>query len=547
MSTNIGTTQVTAGEICTKRAAEFLGINGSSPSTPLSWDAYSDFLGKTIDLNTYDPACSNNTARKASSSLCTVDNSNVATMKCSVSAGLGFVKSGDSCKTVGCPPGFRTKKGVCEVEPVLKDYSRDKRAYCQERWYDWFTIPNYQLGNNYSNTNILIKEKVDGQLAEEVTTSNLVFCYKPCPKGQMPLYRKDPVDNDTMGDETNRLEKCVNKNEYFISKYAGSDDFCPLAAIHAITSTPTSIKQKLDDNYTTFWSHSAGEPNVDVQRPLTSRATEDAAYISEKVIPQVVNDVIISSQASVHGSGGGNEFAARACSALETPSRVEYAYDMCRKLKDMGDDTTFGDTYINTGISDKTKAIKNIKHACNALFSDVRTSTAFDVYSPPDMSDSERLIMFTDVDDTDVADLNTDPYDPKYDKDPVQPRTLGSTIPKAVKLGIFLALLPFIAFAVYLIFTYAYIGLRLLIWKVWRPAMKWLDTSPSMVNVYRLLWNTIYWLHMMPISFETTQGLREKSYDYADASDEVYWFSTKVEEATRHHDSLLLKLKRLRI
>jgi hypothetical protein len=515
------------GEVCTKKAADRLF------GADLSADTYSKFLSNATDLNTYDPVCSNNRNRLSTKSMCTVDSQNTAMMHCSLSAGVGFVESGTNCKAIECPPGFRPKgSDTCEVEPLLKDYSRDKRAFCHERWYDWFTVPNYHLGNNYSNTNIEVKDN-------DVLTSNLVFCYSPCPAGQMPLYRTDPVDGDSMGMGNDVLDKCVSKSEYFISKYANTDDYAPLAAIHAITATQKTLESGFNLSYSNLnIATSTSQPNVDIQSKLVNQKLTDAGYVATFVIPGAVNDMTIQQKVSKLGSGGGNRYAAQACSALENPERVKYAYDVCKLLKTMDDDTTFADKYVNPNVADKTAAIKKLKLSCNALFSDYNTSSAFDSYTPDDVEPEDILIKFDNIDGTEVDDLVADPYDRANNIPPEGADAPFVVLPRSVKLGITLALLPFLLFALYIVITNLYVVLKFINKYVLRNINRYVFS-----NIKYVLCIVLQSMNILKIDTPAHKIVWNYQFDLADAKDTGWWLNRVSERLTKERDDLKFEYK----
>lgn len=89
---------------------------------------------------------------------------------------------------------------------------RAKKNYCQEKWYDWFSIPDYFLNNTYN----LYK-----------STSNVEKCLRPCNIGF--------IAND---------DKCVSKINYDYGKYSTSFHYLPISLILLLGSTRNSLLAK---------------------------------------------------------------------------------------------------------------------------------------------------------------------------------------------------------------------------------------------------------------------------------------------------------------
>jgi hypothetical protein len=465
-------------EVCTVDAAQQLGFNGDRLRNL--------FTANNDKMELYFNSCKNygNPLEKSQKKLCSqrTNDSNEYKMNCTAATNgtVGFKRIADTCKTVSCPPGFKRNQttDLCETEPTFKDYWRDKRAFCQERWYDWFTVENYHLGNNYSNTEVQIMEekKVEGGDVLKVLASNLVSCYSPCPTGKVPLYRRDPVDSDTMGDEIDKIDQCVSKTDYFTAKYKNTDDYCPLAAIHAITLSKANIESRIREQRDSVRNNTEFNPITSAVNELNSTISKDVEYISAQAV-KAANNVMINPKC-VSGNGCGNEYNARACSALESdPKRVEYAYQQCDILTNyspntkrdtlIGNEADYADKYLaHLGPTDRTKHLRNLKRSCNALFADPSKSTASDAYPAA----AENPISFTAIDQTEVGDAIEDPYDPQFDQEPFE---IMNRLPGSIKMGLLLAILPFVAWVLYLALGNVLIVLRWLRWTALRPAYKW--------------------------------------------------------------------------
>jgi hypothetical protein len=88
--------------------------------------------------------------------------------------------------------------------------SRINSSYCENKWYDWFIVPNYHFGNQYQkDAGIYSKEDVKK-------------CYKPCPKGYMPYV------------DTNGSNICIEKINAENGLYSKKLDYSPFGLINLI-------------------------------------------------------------------------------------------------------------------------------------------------------------------------------------------------------------------------------------------------------------------------------------------------------------------------
>jgi hypothetical protein len=122
----------------------------------------------------------------------------------------------------------------------LADAEVSKQYRCDERWYDWFSIPNYHLGNGYENPD----------------PANPGTCYTPCQAGSLPAFQLDPVDGQNLhfipNEENNG--QCISRANYFGGKYAAGTDYCPLSWIYILNSSPQSLENLVNKNNQQFAS-----------------------------------------------------------------------------------------------------------------------------------------------------------------------------------------------------------------------------------------------------------------------------------------------------
>lgn len=83
------------------------------------------------------------------------------------------------------------------------------KQLCEERWHDWFCIPDYHHGNKYFN-----------EIPSELSGSKSVgTCYTPCPFNYIPR------------DDTPNANKCIIKDQYKGGIVANTFNYTPLAMI----------------------------------------------------------------------------------------------------------------------------------------------------------------------------------------------------------------------------------------------------------------------------------------------------------------------------
>ncbi len=100
--------------------------------------------------------------------------------------------------------------------PLYKYQKR--KAFCENKWYDWMVVPNYHLGNQY--------ERDSGAYSKR----DVRKCYKPCGKGMFPY----------LTSENQKI--CIPKTEAFDGAYAKKLDYSPLALINLIGNSKETLK-----------------------------------------------------------------------------------------------------------------------------------------------------------------------------------------------------------------------------------------------------------------------------------------------------------------
>lgn len=335
---------VTPGEVCTLAMASNLGI--------IDTTNYFKSSANYGDVRTYNNDKDDNENR--TKEVCSyTSNARDAYIPCTIEHGVGFtrkISDRSKCITYDCPPGFENN-GVQCTKP-LEDYVITKQSHCDERWYDWFMVPNYHLGNTYYSPKV-------GQ------------CYKPCPARSVPQYAKDPVDDTSAGmNMQERLDRCVNRNEYMSGKYQEGSDYCPLAWVYRLYNTPTTFQTSINTELDNL-AKLKGSSNMNKHfTELRDKAVSESASLAAEA-SSVIENITPPNDAMM-----------QACSTLNNPERLNVAYEICSEIKD--DDTRYAEELAQMNntpavIAQKTKMLKQ---ACNALFCNMKGSANDEIGKP---------------------------------------------------------------------------------------------------------------------------------------------------------------------
>ncbi len=339
--------QVSAIEVCTIESAKQLGLYSTNGNF---------YTGGYTDLKTYNSSA--DVGRTKDLCYQSADGAN-SYMFCSAAhSNIAYVKRGDKCQTMTCPTGW---SGVQKCQKPLQDAIVSKRSHCDERWYDWFTVPNYHLGNKYQS---------DSNIAGT--------CYNPCPVDHVPHYKYDPVDESTFGlSGKEALDKCVPRNQYFGGKYNDGSDYCPLAWVYRMGASPDVLQDIMTSNMSTYATGASvsGTSNVDflkLQEPATMQSLANSIYNHTSTIAE---NVVAPSSPSMQ----------QACRTLQTNERLEGAYNICSKIASLEGENEFLSKRELAGDStDVAEAkLKVLKQACNATFCDANNDAAYVIKRDP--------------------------------------------------------------------------------------------------------------------------------------------------------------------
>ena len=138
----------------------------------------------------------------------------IAVENCSLSSPF-LTYEDNKCKIKNgvCPDGFKFKDGECVFNDV-KQFSRDRKSFCDDKWYDWFRVPNHHLNNGYK---IYRNSRSDHK-------RDITKCFEPCGFNEVPFGRTGMISRVHMN-------KCIAKKDLNYGMYSGID-YCPIALVH---------------------------------------------------------------------------------------------------------------------------------------------------------------------------------------------------------------------------------------------------------------------------------------------------------------------------
>jgi hypothetical protein len=300
-----------AGEVCSLAVAEEINIRDYSGGYYI--DGYSDVktyneaedTRNNADIYKLCDEITNRTGSKAAP-LCVLQSN----------AGFGFTRQKgpnsiiyNECVTAECPDGFKVdpKNPNSCIKPK-KPKTTFLKNINEERWHDWFMVPDYHLGNKY----------------ERVGDTN----FAPCIKGSIPSYEKDPVDGlQRIFNSSNKddLKKCVDKTHYLGGKYLKSETHCPLAWVYRVGATNKDLKEMYNDLINDI--DDSGNEHLDTLKN----------EIDDKIYEQIYKPVISYGFADYIGKSQTEE-AKVACAKLDTanPQRKSKAFTICNTIHQLG-------------------------------------------------------------------------------------------------------------------------------------------------------------------------------------------------------------------
>lgn len=338
------TESVSAGEVCSLKVAKTLNIDDINNNSYYLNDysdvkTYNDTQDNLNNTHLYKLCEPTNITETKSAPLCVLESN----------AGFGFTKKRnpttlayDSCVTAECPKDFIEEDNSCKKPKKPKTILLN--SVVEDRWYDWFMIPDYHLGNKYS--------RVDG------------INYAPCEKDSVPSYGIDPVDNSRryFNDSKDDLGKCVEKTKYFGGKYFTSETYCPLSWIYRAGATKKDLKHMYEDLI----------ENID----NTDRANEYLDILKNKVDNLIHTDIyqpVINYGFKDYVGESRGDHSKTACGVLESdPEKMRNARIICETIKQLGKEQ-YIEKLMNENNEDENIAKKKYGRAiqaCHTVFCD---------------------------------------------------------------------------------------------------------------------------------------------------------------------------------
>jgi hypothetical protein len=365
---------VHSGEICTIETAKTYGIFDSTKyfkDIPL------------IEANKINIHIDNNDDTEKEYALCNVQNK-TAYKNCVLSTNNPWKTlndTGEFCMLpldVSLPNALRYNENTKLIDkPNNIPLFRAKKDYCQEKWYDWFTIPDYFLNNTYN----LYK-----------SSSNIEKCLRPCNLGF--------IASD---------DKCVPKIKYDYGKFSTSFHYLPVSLILLLGSTRSSLLAKHNKILYETKQKLSNDVYIDndLYDNLTGNESQTNIYndIKKELKEHIINllnipfneDNIIEPSYDVQSVSN----------KLMFKDRIEDAYEIAKTIYTMSTSTKDDDIKLFkewkeqladiTGLSQTdTKFFKQIlilKKACNVAFDNQTTySSDFILYTlNKDLKTGEKI------------------------------------------------------------------------------------------------------------------------------------------------------------
>lgn len=209
------------------------------------------------------------------------------------------------------PDEFYDKNTGDIVKPDDVDCEYDENTIiCQERWYDWFTIPDYYHGN---------KTTYD---------KNTDICYDACPIGYIPYTKEN---------------KCIPKHEYEYGKYKGQIHYTPLQLVILLGQTPNDILKRYIEEIKDYKtkiassrSYTIGEDiiietgtddsNIKIKENYKNNIEQDIDSDFKKRVGEIVD--ILKPENIVEP----NSIVNKVSDYLNTKEHIEYAYNIASNI-----------------------------------------------------------------------------------------------------------------------------------------------------------------------------------------------------------------------
>lgn len=344
-----------SGEYCTINTAREYGLSDTKN--------IKNVFDKNIvpDEDIIDKYIDNTIDRKKTKSICNLKG-NTATPNCALytqSPWFTINENNTKCSIpsdLKLPPGFLVKEEEGETI-IIKSTEDDIRkystmdAYCQEKWFDWFTIPDYHLGNIY-----IAKKRKLSELQENPNLQNdILKCYVPCPIGTVPYNNGD----------WNNMGKCINRNDFAYGAFRNTSYYTPLAFINLLGNTTENLKEYYKDILKTT-------SNVIQQNQFKKLKDNivDYVYNTDSITDNIVNEAKYQMSYNIfnfieHTSGGftyqnivePNDALKSMINPLTSTHRLVHSYKIMKNLHKMLENYDKGNIYEYDKWLDEMKTI----------------------------------------------------------------------------------------------------------------------------------------------------------------------------------------------
>ncbi len=372
---------VSAGEVCSIDIAKEIGIDDIVLNDKHYKDAYNNIktfnakIDKSEDRSMFS-LCEVNSIGSRAYPVCPLHKESGSEDGYAFGFTKQFVGSDYSCITSECPTLFTQQKdenGIvidqtkCIKPKVIK--ISQIGTHNDERWHDWFMIPDYQIGNKYTS-----RDNVN---------------YSPCIKGSLPKYLVDPVDGASANLKAgpDEIEKCISKKHYFGGKYVNSPSHCPIAWIMRTGGTKLDYIHIYEDLIEEL--EKKGNPTED----LDTIRKNIPAYVDKEIYDPIQKDGFKD-----YISPPITQESEEACRKLyNDPVHVQKAYEICTRFKEK--DPKDAIEYLLEKNSETNRTVANAKYirarqACHAVFCNPKGGALTNIEGGP--------ICFPDVEKTNM-------------------------------------------------------------------------------------------------------------------------------------------------
>ena len=240
-----------------------------------------------------------------------------------------YTNNNNKCELYNCPEKFEKKGNKCKlnIENLDNDliWKKDLKNVCEEKWFDWFLIPNYHLGNGIKKFNKPYPNK------EKEHKDNMIECYDSCDNGFVP-YVTDKKDESN---DYNNI--CVKKNIKDYGLYGDTPDYCPINAIHLLGQVDYT-NMNTDENILKDYYLKVREESKNIDIKNEQSDIDEILKNSNKEIKEKANKYIKYLYDNKHKNYLNDRYYSKLeiqkCNELLTDDNINTAYLKCIKIKE---------------------------------------------------------------------------------------------------------------------------------------------------------------------------------------------------------------------